>query len=90
MLTLELYQSGKSMEEIAEERQLAVSTIGQHLTRCVGMKLLDIHEFVDDELVLEIRKMAAAGGTVSDIFSAFEGNVDYIQIRMALAGDSTE
>lgn len=90
MLTLELYQSGKSVEEIAEERQLAVSTIGQHLTRCVGMKLLDIHEFVDEELVMEIRKMAAAGGTVSDIFSAFEGNVDYIQIRMALAGDTTE
>ena len=91
IITFELYQSGKSVDEIAEERMLAVSTIGQHLTRCVGMGLLDIHEFLDDdELIHEIRKMAAAGGTVGDIFSAFEGNLDYMQIRMALAGDVSD
>lgn len=86
IITLEMYQNGKNIEEISEERQLSINTIGQHLTRCVGMNLLDIHDFVDQEIVEEIRRMASLGGNVGDIFSAFEGNIDYMQIRMALAG----
>ncbi len=84
MITYQLYKEGKSIEEMAEERSVTASTIGNHLARCVGEGLLDIDLFVPEEIADEIRKMGEAGCKTSEIFSAFEGNIDYMQIRMAL------
>lgn len=46
-LSFELFKAGKSIETIAEERGLAVSTIETHLANFVGLGELDIFELVD-------------------------------------------
>lgn len=45
-LSLEMYRAGKSIEEIAQERVLAVSTIGVHLARYVEKGELDVYDFI--------------------------------------------
>lgn len=48
-LSLDLFNQGKSIEEIAAERQMAVTTIEGHLTICVAKQLLDATLFVSKE-----------------------------------------
>jgi len=47
-LSLELYQQGKTIEEIAKERNLAVSTIASHLAEFIDNEV-DIDEFISEE-----------------------------------------
>ncbi len=60
-ISLELYQQGKTIEEIAVERGLAVSTIASHLINFLGNEV-DIEEFISFEkrqqalYILETRK----------------------------------
>ncbi len=46
-MTFEMYKSGKSVPEIAEERHLAVSTIETHLAHFVGTGELDVEKLID-------------------------------------------
>jgi len=46
-MTCEMYKSGKSVPEIAEERHLAVSTIETHLAHFVGTGELDVEKLID-------------------------------------------
>jgi hypothetical protein len=48
-ITLELFNAGKTIHEIAEERGLAFSTIASHLSRYVNMGQLDINTFISEE-----------------------------------------
>ncbi len=47
--TLELFKTGKTIDEIAAERGLAVSTICSHLFVYVNSGLLDINKFISPE-----------------------------------------
>ncbi|MBE0655940.1 MAG: helix-turn-helix domain-containing protein, partial [Bacteroidales bacterium] len=49
LITYDLYLTGKTPEQIAEERNLAVSTIESHLAEMVGEGLLDVRKFVGEE-----------------------------------------
>lgn len=46
-----LFLSGKTIEEIAEERGLAISTIEAHLSKYVRLGEVDISEFVEEDKV---------------------------------------
>jgi len=46
-LTLEMYQSGKSVAEIAESRGLAIGTIYGHIKHWVGERVLNAEEIVE-------------------------------------------
>ena len=48
-ITYQMYTSGKSVEEIAEERNFAVSTIEGHLADKVEEGVLDVRKFVSEE-----------------------------------------
>ncbi|QHS58105.1 helix-turn-helix domain-containing protein [Chitinophaga agri] len=52
--TLELYLSGKTLAEIAEERGLAVSTVESHLADCVAHDELKIDRFIDEKKISKI------------------------------------
>jgi hypothetical protein len=49
LITYDLYLAGKTPEQIAEERKLAVSTIESHLAEMVGEGMLDVRKFVGEE-----------------------------------------
>jgi ATP-dependent DNA helicase RecQ len=57
MVTLQLYQQGLSVEEIAEERQLSISTILSHISELIEMKQpIDLNRLVSPELQKPIFK----------------------------------
>jgi DNA-binding CsgD family transcriptional regulator len=48
-ISYNLYKSGKTIEEIATERELATSTIEGHLAHYIVLGELDIHQFLAEE-----------------------------------------
>ena len=56
MLSLELFQAGKTLDEIAEERNLVRGTIEGHLAHFVALGELDIFSLLDREQVQEIEQ----------------------------------
>ncbi|MCB9273837.1 MAG: helix-turn-helix domain-containing protein [Lewinellaceae bacterium] len=85
-LSLQLYQSGKSIEEIAAERGLVRSTIEGHLGHFIGMGQLSVFELVEEEDVRKIAEYLAAhpDGPLSDARAFFEEAYTYGQIRMVV------
>jgi uncharacterized protein YpbB len=56
-ISLQLYQQGKTVEEIAKERSLSVSTIEGHLTQHVKTGELDVAVFADEAIVKQITEV---------------------------------
>ncbi len=84
-VSLSLFASGMSAEEIAQERGLAISTIQGHLCHYIEKGEIDIDRLVDSE------KQAAIGAVISDDRSLGQlkvelGNdVSYGEIKAVLA-----
>jgi hypothetical protein len=84
-ISLELYNEGKSINEIAEIRSMAVSTIEGHLTSFVGTGEIDISVFVSKEqLSVILKTIQKIGNTNSaSIKDALGSDFTYAQIRAA-------
>lgn len=85
-LSFELFQSGKSIAEIAEERSLAASTIEGHLGYYIELGQLDIFDVMDREKVNKIEQFIKENPTetLSGIKSHFGEDFSYGEIRMVL------
>ncbi|MCG8331623.1 MAG: helix-turn-helix domain-containing protein [Chitinophagales bacterium] len=86
-ITYELYQQGKSIEEIAEERSLTTATIEGHLSHFIEQRTIDVTDFLPIEDVQAIIKYAGEMKEVrlSEIKAHFEDTYTYGQLKMALA-----
>ncbi|MFO8236150.1 MAG: helix-turn-helix domain-containing protein [Bacteroidales bacterium] len=86
-ITLELFQNGNSIEKIAEQRLLAVSTIEGHLSYFVEKGQLDVNQFIDKIKNAQIKKVAEMLATfkMNDIKSKLGDEFTYSDIRFALA-----
>ena len=87
--TLELYNNGLSVEEIAQKRKLGPSTILSHLAKLyVDGVDIDLDSFISK---VEISQIAEAQiklespNTLKPYFDYFEEKIDYGKIRLALA-----
>jgi ATP-dependent DNA helicase RecQ len=87
--TLELFQSGLSIEEIAEKRNLGNSTIASHLAKLYSDgHSIDFSSYISNE---EISKIAAAKATLESpnalkpYYDYFEEQLGYDKIRIGLA-----
>ena len=89
-ITLEMFRSGKSIEDIAEERGLTQSTIEGHLARLIGQGRLSIGEFFTTAQVEAVRDCLGEGIGLKDIYEALEGNYTYGQLRMIQAAIEAE
>ncbi|MEX0636092.1 MAG: helix-turn-helix domain-containing protein, partial [Ferruginibacter sp.] len=87
LLTLELYQIKKSIEEVAKERQLTIGTIEGHLSYFIGKGNLDIREFVSAEKQQLIKEAIQIHGSLSHktLIENLPENISYGQIKMVLA-----
>ncbi|MCL2649536.1 MAG: helix-turn-helix domain-containing protein [Candidatus Azobacteroides sp.] len=86
-MTLTLFKEGKSIEEIAEIRTLAVSTIENHLALFIGMEL-SIEEFLtkeDLEIITPVIQpfLEAENPPFRIIFDKLGGKYSFGQLRMA-------
>jgi hypothetical protein len=84
--SFDLFNSGKSILEIASERKMAVSTIEGHLAHFVGTGELDLDRVVAPEerkaIVDYVEKHKPE--TMSEIFNALGNKYGYSQIKFVL------
>lgn len=82
-----LYKAGKSVEEIAKERNMVSMTIEGHLAHYVSLGLLNISDFVEKQKRENIVAVSKTLGT--DLFSPIKQSLGeeytYSEIRFAMA-----
>jgi ribonuclease D len=85
-VSFDLYKAGKTIVEIAAERNLAVSTIEGHLAYFIARRELDISEFLTKEQVAEIADFFEERNTESlaEAKAHFGERFLYGQLRMVL------
>lgn len=80
--TLEMYQSGKTIDEIAFSRNLAQSTIVGHLGRYVKTGELDINDFVSEEKRERALAMLPTDNEDSSLYEILGAFLNYVEVRM--------
>jgi len=84
IISYDLYQSGKNIEEIAQQRGLVISTIENHLAWYIGRGELDILNFISSEKLSLIKKKLSELNTDSlkEVKVALGDDYSYGEIRM--------
>jgi uncharacterized protein YpbB len=84
--SLELLKAGKTIEEIATERGMAVSTIEGHLAHFIGTGELTIEQFVPSEKVSIISDYFIKNNSISlgPAKTALGNSVSYAELRFVL------
>lgn len=89
IISYALFQKGKTVEEIAAQRQVKDITVQTHLAKAYEQgEDLDISMFVSEEeidLVLGMLHLMDTPIKMSDVFNYFEEEMSYDKIRFALA-----
>lgn len=67
--TLEMVKVGKSIKEIANERQLSVGTISTHCARLVMLEKMELRNVMDAKMISELEDVFSdyEGGSMSDL-----------------------
>jgi PIF1-like helicase/Helix-turn-helix domain/HRDC domain/Helicase len=83
-LTLNLFNEGKTVEEIAKMRQLAVGTVESHLSRIVAQGNLPIEKVMDMKKVMQIKDFIQENPTTisTEIIMALGDTFTYDDIRL--------
>ncbi len=79
-----MFLSGKSPEEIAKEREFALSTIMGHLGQGVKSGKLKLEQLVAEKDIQEIQSVAGKFDSLKPYFEYFEGKYDYGTLRLVL------
>ena len=87
-ISYELYQQGKSIEEIAIQRDIQVNTIYSHLASCyLNGENLAIEDLVSQETIETVEKALPyleKPVRLKALYEMFDGQVDYGPLRLAL------
>ncbi|MDN3670231.1 helix-turn-helix domain-containing protein [Echinicola jeungdonensis] len=89
-LTLALFESGKKIPEIADERGLAESTIKGHLAKGIEAGRVALEDCLTEEVINEIRKEFGNFENLGELKEHFGGKYDYGTLKMVLAGSEVE
>lgn len=87
--TLEMFNSGKNADEIAKERNLAVSTIYTHFFRLIVNGYLSSHDVVEEEViskVAEAYRQFKEEPRLKELKEKLPEDISYEQIRCVVAG----
>lgn len=87
-ITYNLFRSGMSVTEIANERGFTVDTIYNHLMRYVDSGELDAHLFVSEDVINKVRQFKLNNPEsegLKEIREALGEDVSYNEIRFALS-----
>ncbi len=87
VLTLELWKAGKSIEQIAAERSLAVSTIEGHFSFLAQRGLIPVNDLISEEKLDELRQyfLKFPEATLNECREAFQHTVSFAQARLVKA-----
>ncbi len=86
-VSLDMFRSGKSIPEIAQERGFAPSTIEGHLAHWIALGELDILDVMESEKIIAIEKCLQADQTkyFSEIKQILGDDFSYGEIKMVAA-----
>jgi nucleoside-triphosphatase THEP1 len=86
-ISFDLYKSGKTVEEIAIERGMALTTIEGHLSHFISTGDLNVHDFISDKKLQAILKVIEEIGTdqLSPVKQLLGEDYSYGEIRVAMA-----
>ena len=81
--SLELFLGGKTLQEIATERSLAVSTVESHLAGAVAFGELELEQFIDEKKISLILPLVKEMGVASSspIKAKLGDTVTWAEIR---------
>ncbi len=83
-ITLQLFESGMSIEEVARERGLVVGTIESHLAKAVDAGRIDIFKWVkkeEEEAILKGIQELPEGFDAKSLFEKMKGKYSYARLR---------
>lgn len=85
--TFEMYEQGKTIEEIARERQLGVSTIEGHFVKLIRQEKIDITAILDPKRISEIEAYleGTEGKTLGMIKDELGDKVTYGELKLVQA-----
>lgn len=83
-ISVQMFLDGKSPQEIADEREFALSTIMGHLGFGVKAGKLKVEQLVSDEAIKEIQPMAGKFDSLKPYFEHFGGKYDYGTLKLVL------
>ncbi len=86
-ISFTLYKDGKTIKEIAEERDLKTSTIESHLAHYVQLGDIDITDLVDEKLVKKITKFCESHEAAysNEIKQAMGRKVSFGEVKLVMA-----
>ena len=89
VITYEMYQQGKTVKQIAQERSLTETTILGHLARYVESGDIDVHKLVSNDVIEKVSEYMSSrnGGAVAikEVFEYFNETISYGDIRLVLS-----
>lgn len=87
LLTLNMFKEGASIEQVAHKRGLAVSTVESHLSSCILLGELDVHEVVESDKISKVLDFIDEhpSSGVGDVKAAVGEFCSYGEIRMVLS-----
>jgi len=82
-----LYQQGKSIQDIAEERNLKVATIETHLSRYIRLGEINIADIMDKQKIQTIENVLKdyTNGPITPIKVLLGDDISYGDIRLVMA-----
>ncbi|NJK85230.1 MAG: hypothetical protein HC906_03945 [Bacteroidales bacterium] len=85
-VSYDLFRSGKTIDEIADERHVTTQTILNHLSHYVGLGELDILQFIDQDKVAELSRFFEENPSAhkGDAKAKFGETVTWADIQMVL------
>ena len=85
-VSYQLFKSGKSIAEIALERNITNSTVETHLSHFIATGEIDLHELLSEEKINKIQKAIAVHGNTSakTLKENLPEDVGYGEIRMVM------
>jgi uncharacterized protein YpbB len=86
-ITLELFEDGKTMEEIANERQFSLSTIEGHFAKLIQQEKIELSEVLDPKRIREIETYLeeAEGKNLGAIKDELGDKVTYGELKLVQA-----
>ena len=89
-LSYQLFKSGKSIAEIALERNITNSTVETHLSHFISTGEIDVEEILSEEKIKTIKKAIALHGNTSakTLKENLPEDVNYGEIRMVMGAPS--
>lgn len=87
-VSLMMYKSDKTIEEIAQLRDLTITTIEGHLAHFIQIGTLSVYDFIEKSDLEIIKKATQELGTqqLKPLKDFFEDKFTYGQLKMAIAG----